>query len=361
MTHINLIKWSVIGVVTLIIVFTFVGWKKVDGHQAVVRQHWQRGVLLGDVPGDVYRDGTHFYWPGLAWDLTTYNIGTQKLTFDSDSMNTDSEYPSIELAVGKGGGQKVFVSGSINYRIGHSSDQGIPVFDPVKLVALHKDGIGKDYKNTIVKRTFQEVVNSIARPQEALTLYSGQGFNDFRLAVDVALKQHSVFASRGIFVENTIIYQVSLDPKYETEIELKQLAVQTALKEHELMKAAEAAAAKVFAKSQAEVNSRTQKAEAGKIELQKAGEGERLKMEEEAKGQLAMLLAEAEGQRKMTEAMYGGTAGSRRYAVEFGEKQAKQLFNMLNGVKVITDKALVQLVEDPSVGTIRATIDASGD
>jgi hypothetical protein len=244
-----------------------------------------------------------------------------------------------------------------------------PEYAPDLLVQLHISGNKDDYEAVIIKRTWQEVVTSIATPQEALALYSGTGFEQFRRDVDARLKAHPVFLTRGIFVENTIMYPVHLDPAYESEIAEKQLAIQTKLKEYELQLAAEATAEKVKAIEQANVEKAAQQAEAKKQaqmkkaeadkyqEMQKA-EAERYRQEQEAQGVLAMKTAEAEGKRLETLAMYGGTAGHRRFNVEVADRQAAQLQGMLSGVKVITDKALVQLTDDPTVGAVKVTVPA---
>lgn len=379
----QLITIGVISVLGLIGLFTLVGIKKVSGHEAIVRQHMMKGVLRAvNTDGtpryeDVYRDGTHFFMPGFMWDLFTYDIGRQKMTMDfmteeqaapwGSTVNEGAEYPRLQLAVGTGGGQQAWVGGSIVYRIGHRSVEGVPVFAPDLLVQLHISGNGKDYEDVILKRIWQEVVTSNATTHEPLDIYSGAGFEDFRKQIDARLKNHPILSSVGIYVESTILYPVRLDPHYEKEIADKQLAVQTKLKEQELKLAAEATAEKVRALEQANVEIASQKAEALKqaqnkkteadaYQKRQDAEASRFKNEQEARGVLAMKLAEAEGAQKLTEAMYGGTAGDRRYRVEFAARQAEQLAGMLDGVKVITDKALVQLVEDPTVGTVKATV-----
>ena len=404
-TQLRLIGLGVALVVGVIVCFNTIGVIRVAGDEAIVRQNMNGGVLRavnadGSVKyDDVYRDGTHFYFPAFMWDLYRYNIGLQKCTFDSDPNNKDAQYPGIEIAVGSGGGQQVKIAGSINYMIGHRSVPAVvkrtipavfaisaeaettwaqtieedttysPEYAPDLLVALHLSGNGKNYEDVIIKRTVQEVINSIARPKEALDLYSGAGFNAFREEVDRRLKSHPVFLRRGIYVENTIIYAVHLDAKYEQEIADKQLAVQTKLKEHELQLAAEARAEKVKAEKQADVEAAAQeaearkqaqmkKAEADKYTVEQEAEATRYQKEQEAAGVLALKVAEATGQQKLTEAMYGGTSGGRRYAVELATNQAAQLKGMLEGVKVITDKALVQLIDDPKVGTAQISVPA---
>ena len=325
----------------------------IQGNEAAVRQHWKRGVVQ-----DVYRDGTHFY-PGWFWDTHKYNIGTQKITFDS-APNNDAEYPRIIVNVGENGGQEAYIAISANYRIGWEIKNGSPVFSPSKLVALHKDGIGKNYESVILKRTIVDVVNQIARPNEALSIYSGKGFVDFKNAIDQALKDHPVFAERGILIENTIVYKVYLDPKYEAEISAKQLAVQAKLRKIEETKAAEEEARRQFALSQASVEKRTQEAEAAKIERIKSAEAEKSEQVLKAEGKrdsdlakAAGVLAIGEAEAKVAElkrdAMYNGESGKRRAAVEIAIKKAEIYNGMLRGVTVLTDKSIARLGETSGV------------
>jgi hypothetical protein len=332
---------------------------------------------------EIFTSGDHFFFPGFFWDQYGYNIGRQKLTFDFQSDeeaaawelpgNADADYPRLKLAAGKEGGQQVWLGGSIVYKIGHRSVEGNPVIAPDLLAALHNSGNRKNYRSVIIKRVWHQVVQSIVNdednPREALDIYSGVGFERFRKDVDEALRNHPAYQAAGIYIESTIMYPVRLDPAYEEEIAGKQLATQTKLKEKELALAADETAKKITSLKQADVNAASQEAEANKVKEfkkaeaarykeEQAASAERFRKEEDSKGVLALKLAEAEGQRKLTEAMYGGTAGARRYKVEVATNQAKQLHGMLAGVKVITDKALVQLTDDPTGGAVKVTVPA---
>ncbi len=349
-----------------------ISFVKVQGNEAVVRQHLVHGIV-----DDVWRDGTHFYI-GWFWDVHKYNIGTQKVTFDQREPdatgfqgNSDAEYPRIAIDVGENGGQKVYIALSVNYRVGWELDpSGVPVFSARKLVGLHKDGIGKDYESVILKRTVVDVVNQLARPRQALEIYSGEGFVRFMNDLDDALKSHPVFQNRGIYIENTILYKVYLDPAYEAEIAAKQLAIQQTLRKKEETKASEEEARRAFAEAQANVEKRRQEAESKKIEQVKAAEaraeqevlaaeaekkkrileaeGDRDANLAKASGVLAVGKAEAEVDALKREALYGGKAGEMRARVEIAEFQAQKLRGLLEGVKVVNDKT-VQFLYDDSV------------
>ena len=305
----------VVGIIALWALFHTVSLVKIEGSQAVVRQDLFKGVM-----SDVWLSGTKIFC-GWTTDVYKYDIGTQKCTFDDPKDNSATDYVDIEVNCGEGGGQKAWVSMSINYRVGWISDSnGSPIFSPEKLVKLHKDGIGKSYGEVIIKRTVTEVVNRIARPNEALEIYSGAGFNTFREQVDSELKAHPVFKDRGIYVENTIVYDVNLDPSYEKEIDQKVLAIQQTLRKKEETKAAEEEARRVFAESQANVEMIRQQSEAAKIQMVKKAEADKEREILAAEAEKAKRVLEAEGNRDANLAMASG-----KLAIGKAEAEVEQL------------------------------------
>lgn len=355
----------IFGVVLFFIVTTMVrgcvSWVTVEGDEAVVRQHWKRGV-----DSDVLLSGTHFMFPAIEWTgIYKYKIGTQKVTFDSSTNNHGAEYPSIDVNVGEGGGQKISVRISLNYRIGYDQNQsGGPVFSPSKLVALHKS-VGREYEDVILKRTIVEVVNRVARPKKALDIFSGAGYNQFVKEVEDNLISHELFKEVGIFVENVIVYGIDLDPAYEKKIEEKQLAIQKTLVEIEERKASEEKAKRIFADSQSEVEKTRQIAEGEKIKLVKAAEAqaeqqvlqaeaEKKKRVLEAEGQrdaslakASGILAEGEAQAKVNQllrdASYAGESGARKAQVEIATKQAEKIASISNKLNIVTEKSWLNL------------------
>lgn len=356
----KLVGAAIACIVGLFVLFNTVSILKVEGNEAVVRQHFTKGVV-----NDVWRDGTHFFC-GWLWDTYKYNVGTQKVTFDDSNSNAEAEYPRIVIDVGENGGQKVYLALSVNYRVGHDTDaNGTPTFNAEKLVKLHKDGIGQNYESVLLKRTVVDVVNQLARPRQALEIYSGEGYVRFANDLDEALKTHHAFRDRGIYVENTILYKVYLDEAYEREIAAKQLAIQQTLRKKEETKAAEEEARRAFAQAQADVEIRRQEAESKKIEQVKnaeaqkereilAAEAEKMKRTLEAEGErdanlalasgvLAVGKAQAEVDMLKREALYGGTSGAWRARVEIASLQASKLKGMLSGANVIPEKTVMML------------------
>lgn len=358
-TGLKITLFAILGIFVAWVFTNTLSWVKVEGNEAVVRQHLIRGVV-----GEVWVSGTHFF-NGWLWDVYKYNVGTQKCTFDNASENEGAEYARIVVDCGENGGQKAYIAMSINYRVGWDDANGAPVFSPDKLVKLHKDGIGKTYEDVIVKRTVVDIVNKIARPNQALDIYSGQGFVDFKEKVDKELKNHPVFNDRGIYVENTIIYKVYLDDLYEKEIAQKVLAIQQTLKLKEQTKAKEEEARMIFADSQANVEKVRQQSEASKIQQVKAAEakkeqdilaaeaekqkrtleaeGERDANLAKASGVLAVGEAEAKVAMLKRDAMYAGEAGQRKASVEIATLQAEKMKGMFSGAKIIPERTIMMI------------------
>lgn len=360
----------VVAIVGLWIIFHTVSVIRVEGNEALVQQDWNKGVV-----SQVLLSGTHFY-SGWTTEMFKYNVGTQKATFDSQETNKDPQFERIVVDCGENGGQKAWIAMSINYRLGWEMDEaGNPVFSPEKLVKFHKDGLRSTYEQVVLKRTVVDVVNKIARPHEALEIYSGKGFVAFKEAIDKELKGHHGFRDRGILIENTIIYKVYLDPAYEAEIAQKVLAIQTTLKKQQQTLAAQEEAKRVFAEAGAKVEQMRQDSEAQKIKMVKqaeadnereilaakadkikqvlSAEGLRDANLANASGVLALGKAEAEVSQLKTNALYAGEGGSRRASIELATAQAEKLKGLFSGVQIVPEKTILSvggsnLVVNPS-------------
>src|SRR3990167_6717943 len=327
-----------IGLLVLSVLFGgFFAFVKLEGSEIGVVQNWQ-GVKDSTLP-----PGTHFY-NNFIEDVHVYSIGTQKITFDAKNENADAEYPRIAVEVGENGGQRAEVAISMNYHI-----------NPIDIVKLHKQGIGRTFENVVLKREVVDTVNEIARPaKSALDIYSSTGFVKFKNDVDSALKNNAVLKDRGIDVENTIIYGVHLDPAYEKEIAAKQIAQQQVLRKQEETKAAEQEAKRIFAMSQAEVEKARQVAEAQKItQVTKAeadarktvldAEAERDSNLARASGELAVGKARAEVAQLNRDAQYAGESGMRKAEVEIKTQQAQMMKALLDKITVLPEKTFAQI------------------
>lgn len=355
----KLIIYGILGLVVVVLLSQLSGCEKVEANEAAVLQDFIKGVN----EEEVWLDGTHIYMP-LKTDVYKYIIGTQKLTFDSSDDNKGADYPSIEVNVGENGGQKAWISLSINYQLAQEITENGAVFNQKKLIALHKN-LKDTYKDVILKRTVVEVVNRIARPREALEIFSGDGYNQFVADVTNALIKHPMFEERGILIESVIVYDVGLSQDYEKQVEAKQLAIQTALREKEERKAADEKALRIKSEAQAEVEKRSQAAEAAKIEQQKQAEAAKIKQVLAAEGAkieqvlaaearsesdklvaagiLAKGKAEAEVELLKREALYGGRSGELRAQVDIARETANRMKGLFDGKMILTDKAVVSL------------------
>lgn len=353
--------WGVVGFVVLSILFSnIVGIVKIEGNEVAVIQDWSKGIL-----DKTLVTGTHFY-NNVAWDVYKYDIGTQKITFDSNPNNRDAEWESIPVEVGENGGQKAMVVLSCNYRL-----------NPSKIISIHKEGIGRNYESVVLKREIVDVVNEISRPNRSvLDIYSGKGFVDFKNSVDKALRDSEFLKNKGLDIENTIIYGVRLDPKYEEEIAGKQIAQQQALRKQEETKAAQEEAKRIFAFSQAQVEKVRQEAEAQKIVVVTKAHADAEQQVLQAEGEKKKRILEAEGERDAnlakalgliavgeaeakvitlkTNALYVGEPGERRAKVEVAAQKAAMMKELLNHITVLPEKTFAKIGE---AGNVIASVD----
>lgn len=349
----KIIGYAVAGIVGIMIVAVLFGgffaYVKIEGDCIGVVQDWN------GVKTQTMGPGTHLYNNFLE-DVHIYKIGTQKITFaTANELHQDAEFAPIPVEIGENGGQQAMVSLSVNYHL-----------NAEKIVTLHKQGIGKTYESVILKREVIQIVNKVARPNHsALDIYSGAGFVKFMDEVGLQLVENKELKERGIEVENTIIYNVHLDPAYEQEIAAKKLAEQQVLRKIEETKASEQEAKRIFAFSQAEVEKARQVAEANKIVmvtaadaqaqqqvLQAEGEKKKRVLEAEgnrdaniaiASGELAVGKARAEVKQLESTSLYAGEAGSRRAEVDIKTAQASAMTAILNKLVVVPEKTFLQI------------------
>lgn len=120
---------------------------------------------------------------------------------------------------------------------------------------------------------------------------------------------------------------------------------------------AEASKIEVVKKAEAEKGRTVLEAEARKQTMALEGEGEKLQKMAAAEGVQAVGTAEAKVEFMKREAKYGGEAGQRRAVVEIATAQAEKLANILKDVKVIPEKAFISLYQDG--GQTPITLDES--
>ena len=333
--------------------FSAIGYKVVEGDEAYIRQD----LLKGIEKKEVWRVGTHVYVPLLTPGLYKYDLGIQKCSFSNDKIGNDKpDYPAIEVAVGKNGGQKVWVTMSINYKIAHKETNGIAEFDKNLLINMHKNGLQKNYEDQIVKRTAVDVVTNIASPLNAYDIYSGSGRVEFQKRIQKELVNHPVFKANGVLVENVIIPKVNLEATVESKISEKVAATQQAEAEKQKAIAATEAAKRVKQEAQAQVEKTRAEAEANKIktvlaaeaQAEKqilAAEADRKAKEQQAIGDLALGKAEAEVANLKRNAQYAGVSGQRKAQVEIAKEQASAYSSIVNKLQIVPEKTFLNMGE----------------
>ncbi|MHA2063948.1 MAG: hypothetical protein ACXABY_06140, partial [Candidatus Thorarchaeota archaeon] len=289
----------------------------------------------------------------------------------SSPENVNADYPSITSRVGIEGGQEVQTRLTMNYRVGWILDEhGVPKLSDKHIIDLHRD-LKKTYREVVlVRRAKDVVINEATARNDALEIFSGPGFADFKQVVAQELQGDPSLVARGILIEDAVVYGNELDPDYTEKIRLKVIAIQEVLQKKEETKAAEEEAKRVFAQSQANVEKVRQDAEAAKIKQIKEAEaaaeqqrlegfGERQKKEESAKGVLALGLAEAEVEAAKRDAMYAGTAGYRRAFIEMKAREAEMYSGMFRGANLVPESAIVQVLKDAGQ-TMKLTVPVEG-
>jgi len=264
-----------------------------------------------------------------------------------EDFSSRNEFSSIEVNCGAEGGQSTWISVSVLY--GKNSK---------KVVDLWNDGVAKTYKYVILKRSIIEAVNRNSRHKEALSIYSGSGFNLLR---DEIMEYLQSDENLNYFdIHRVTIYKIRLNKEYEDEIALKQLAKQSKLEFDELAKAAveEAKQAKanaqiavekvrakaladqvaVIKKAEGEKGDRIFAAKAKKEQDRLDGEGIEAKNVAEAEGILALGKANALVEEEKKKAMYSDEAGLLRSEVEIATALAGKLSGVMSGVNLISKK-----------------------
>lgn len=351
----KLIKRLVILAVTIIILMVagviFMDVENVEGYETGVIYKW-----FGGVQDNTKDPGLRCVFMGKLYNT---NLGLQKLTFgDEKGIKTqknsgdinENDFAPIEVNCGKGGGQKAWIHISLLYHL-----------EKDNAIQLWRDGIGKNYRYVVLKRSIVDAVNKSTRIKEALDIYSGEGFNDLQIEIEDLLKNDKEL--KYFVVDQVTIYQIRLRGNYEKEIEDKQLAIQQKLRAKEETLAAREQAKKTAAEAKVMVEQKTAEAEAAKItvvtnaeaenerrillaeaakqEQTLKGEGEKLRKLAEAAGVEALGLADAQVQEAMKNAMYEGEAGRLRANVTVAMKLSEKLQGLLKGIKIVPKDAIV--------------------
>lgn len=318
----------------LIVVFAVVGVLSgcsitdIDGQQAGVRE------TCDGVKEEVYGPGTHFM-PLFCSEMYVYNVGTQLQVLrqcDDNDTKCLEERDENCFKVKVKGGQEVCLDLRTEYQI-----------DSRGLIALHKS-VKADFERIILRPAVIRATKNRATVMTADELYADETQVALEKAIEEELLKDDDVKRAGILIHSFIIEAVHLDVAYETEVKQKSVAQQKRLKEIELTLAAQESAKRAAADAQTTVEQTRATAEGEKIKTVMAAEGERLASEQRAQGLLAQGKAEAEVDRLKRDALYAGESGAWRAKVEIAKAQAATMKGVLEGVQVIPEHAVLQLI-----------------
>ena len=354
-------------VIGLIMLFTMVGFKNVEGSERVVWQYWSSGVS-----DDVATDGVHPYITMIT-DAHEYYIGADTFIIGNDANNSknshmdkqeqqfnDPDMPPIVVPVqmeklneeDKSAGKTpvptdVTIKATVRFYL-----------DEAKLVLLHKQKT-KAYRTNLIQPVLRRVIIDNVTKLDARTVFLS-GRTELQVAVENSLKDHPDLNKYGVIIEEFVLDSVELNDKdfvkrmqaeaiaeqrsrtakketeaalqeaIRTEAEAKaeqnkrlveaetkkqeEIAIAEASKQKQIL-AAEADAEKVRVAAIADAEKVRVAAQADMEKQKLEGEGLKLRKVAEADGVLALGKAEAEA-KKLILAAYQGEGGLRFAEVE---------------------------------------------
>lgn len=303
--HGKLIVIAIVAVIALIVCFTLVNIETVHGNEIGIKETWSEGVV-----NEVLQPKTYFLFPGYSQTIHAYDASSQIFVMNDKGHEEKAEGRDKDsYLVQSSEGQDMTISMNLRWRI-----------DPKKLVEIHKT-VRTSIEEKLIRPVLMRVVKDEATKRTAIVAYSGEGL--VKLQADIQrflVSTNCELHERGVIVENFVIEQIRLDPKYIDEIKQKQIAAQRQLKAVEEQKAAEAEALVAKSKAQADLNKVVVEAERDKQVVVLKAEAENEKQILAAKAEQQKLILEAEGQKQAAIAKAEGII-----AVGKAEAQSKEL------------------------------------
>jgi len=302
-------KLIIIGIIALIVIvvsFFAINVETVEGNQLGVKETWSDGVV-----NEVLQPKTYFLFPGWSQKIYTYDASVQMFVMNDKAAGHEKAQgrEKDSYLVQSAEGQDMTMSMNVRWRI-----------DPKKLVEIHKT-VRQHPEEKLIRPVLMRVAKDAATKRKAIEAYSGEGLVQLQAEIQRELiKPGNELTERGIIVENFVIEEIKLDPKYIDEIKQKQIATQRQLKAVEEQKAAEAEALVAKSKAQADLNKMVVEAERDKqvgiLKSQMLYTNQVL----QAEGKKQELILEAEGQKEASIAKAQGVL-----AMGKAEAEAKEL------------------------------------
>jgi hypothetical protein len=330
-------------------VYTFFGIAYVEGHQMAMVETWN------GVEKDPVGPGKHIYFRPTT-DYIMYDMRVQSFVMN-DKKTTDGEVnegrekDAYQIEVGKGA-QKIKMSLLFRWH-----------YNPLLLSKIHQSVRNNvvAMNERIIRSNLMRLVKDKSTPKEALDIYSGIGLVNLQTEIDKSLTGLSEFKDVGIIADGFVIESIALDPKYEAEISLKQLAIQRAERMEKEAKAnlQEAVAAEAKAQivyKQAVVTAEKEKKvgilkkEQEKQEAVLTAQGKSEADKTKASGILEIGLAEAKVEQAKRDAAYVGEAGFRRAAVEIAQAKVGMFKDFR---AVVPEKTALTMIDKVFADSIR--------
>lgn len=276
----GIISLIIVGLVVAVLL-SMVSCVQIQGNEVGVKETWSDGVI-----NQPMFPKTYILFP--AFMQTVYKYKTSSQVFVMNDKKTQEEF---------GEGRKLD-----SYEVQSSEGQDMKIslnlvwrLDLEKVIELHKN-TRTDFEERLIRPLVMRVVKDEATKRKAIDAYSGEGLVSLQNDIRTKLMANEEIRKRGIIIENFLIEQIELDPKYTAEIKARQVAIQAKLRADEEAKAALAMADKTKAEAQANyektlVEARRDK-EVGILNAEK--EAQQVRLEAEAAASKATIAAKAE-------------------------------------------------------------------
>ena len=308
------VPWKLIWAAFLVVViavafFATVNWTHVRGNQLGVKETWTHGILDQSFPPKTY-----MLFPGYSQTMYRYDMSPKVFVM------SDAEVPKGDHEKGRS---------KDAYRVKSADNQTMTFemsmqwrFDPAMIVLVHREyhcPIGTDAENIIEERLLRPVVQKAANTEgtarKAIDAYSGAGFVALQKAIEAFLTDpKGDLRQHGIIVENFVIQQITLDPAYIGEINMRQVAEQKKLRLDKETEAAVAESLRAKAEAQADYEKQVVEARRKKEQVVLESEGAAAQQVNQAKAaaEKAVLAAEADAKRVTLAANAERDAGAAR-------------------------------------------------
>ena len=278
-------KFGIIAIVAFVVIIIagliFVRIKSINGNEVGVKETWSEGVANKPLTPKTY-----VYFP-VSEEIFVYPTNSQVFCMNNRKENDEfAEGRRVDAYECQSQeGQSMKISLNVRYHL-----------DPEKIIDLHKT-VRDNFEERLLRPEIMRIVKDAATTRTALVAYSGQGLVDLQNEIFHKLSdKNSDLYNRGVVVENFVIEEINLDPKYVEQIQAKQVAVQQSLRLIEETKAANQAAEKAKATAQADFEKAVVEAkrdkETGILNAQK--EAQQQILAAEAAKTKAVLAAEAQ-------------------------------------------------------------------